>query len=78
MRKIKMEEISNFNDLKENDYLLILFNRSNNFDLIYKLYKDDCFVTEFDETVYVFDRSMELIGKYNSKNVDKLIRVSRE
>lgn len=73
-----MEEISNFDDLKETDYLLILFIRSNNFDLIYKLFKDDCFVTEFDKTVYVFDRSMELLGKYNSENIDKLIRVSRE
>ena len=78
MKRIVMEEIEDLNDLKETDCLLIIFKKNNVNDLVFKFIKDDFFINLFDGVVYIFDRGLEVRGRFDIEFVDKFVRVRKE
>ena len=78
MKRIKMEQIEDLNELDETDCLLIIFKKNNVNDLVFKFIKDDFFINLFDGVVYIFDRSLEVRGRFDIEFVDKFVRVRRE
>ena len=76
MKKIEMEEIKSLDELNETDLLLIIFSQ-NDRGLVYKLIKMDYFINIFDDVVYIFDRSLELKGRFDVEFVKKFIRVRK-
>ena len=76
MKKIEMEEIKSLDELNETDLLLIIFGQ-NDRGLVYKLIKMDYFINIFDGVVYIFDRSLELKGRFDVEFVKKFIRVRK-
>lgn len=77
LKRMVMEEISDLDKLRETDSLLIIFTQ-NNKGLVYKLIKDDYYINIFDDVVYIFDRSLELKGRFDKSFVEKFVRVSKE
>ena len=78
MKRIKMEQIEDLTELDETDCLLIIFKKNNVNDLVFKFIKDDFFINLFDGVVYIFDRSLEVRGRFDIEFVDKFVRVRRE
>ena len=76
MKKIEMEEIKSLDELNETDLLLIIFGQ-NDRGLVYKLIKMDYFINIFDGVVYIFDRSLELKGRFDVEFVKKFISVRK-
>lgn len=78
MKRIRMEQIEDLNELNETDCLLIIFKKNNVNDLVFKFIKDDFFINLFDGIVYIFDRSLEVRGRFDIEFVDKFVRVRKE
>ena len=78
MKKMRMEEINDLNELEETDCLLILFKKNNVNDLVFKFIKDDFLINLFDGVVYIFDRSLEVRGRFDIEFVDKFVKVRKE
>ena len=78
MKRIRMEQIKDLNELNETDCLLIIFKKNNVNDLVFKFIKDDFFINLFDGIVYIFDRSLEVRGRFDIEFVDKFVRVRKE
>ena len=73
-----MDEITDMTDLKETDCLLIIFKKNNVNDLVFKFIKDDYYINVFDDVVYIFDRSLEVRGRFDIEFVDKFVRVRKQ
>ena len=43
-----------------------------------KFIKDDFYINLFDGIVYIFDRSLEIRGRFDIEFVDKFVRVRKE
>ena len=78
MKRIRMEQIEDLNELNETDCLLIIFKKNNVNDLVFKFIKDDFFINLIDGIVYIFDRSLEVRGRFDIEFVDKFVRVRKE
>lgn len=78
MKRIRMEQIEDLNELNEIDCLLIVFKKNNVNDLVFKFIKDDFYINLFDGIVYIFDRSLEIRGRFDIEFVDKFVRVRKE
>lgn len=78
MKRIKMEQIEDLTELDETDCLLIIFKKNNVNDLVFKFIKDDFFINLFDGVVYLFDRSLEVRGRFDIEFVEKFVRVRKE
>ena len=78
MKRIRMEQIEDLNELNETDCLLIIFKKNNVNDLVFKFIKDDFFINLFDGIVYIFDRSLEVRGRFDIEFVDKFVGVRKE
>ena len=78
MKRLKMEQIEDLTKLDETNCLLIIFKKNNVNDLVFKFIKDDFFINLFDGVVYIFDRSLEVRGRFDIEFVDKFVRVRRE
>lgn len=73
-----MEEITDLNDLNDTDCLLIIFKKNNVNDLVFKFIKDDYYINVFDDVVYLFDRSLDVRGRFDIEFVEKFVRVRKE
>ena len=78
MKKIKIEQIEDLNELNETDCLLIIFKKNNVNDLVFKFIKDDFYINLFDRIVSIFDRSLEVRGRFDIEFVEKFVRVRKE
>lgn len=78
MKRMKMEQIEDLNELEETDCLLIIFKKNNVNDLVFKFIKDDFYIKLFDGIVYIFDRSLEVRGRFDIEFVDKFVKVRKE
>lgn len=73
-----MEEITDLDELDDTDCLLIIFKKNNVNDLVFKFIKDDFYIKLFDGIVYIFDRSLEVRGRFDIEFVDKFVKVGKE
>ncbi|MBP5423000.1 MAG: hypothetical protein J6Y78_11220 [Paludibacteraceae bacterium] len=78
MKRMVMEEITDLNDLNDTDCLLIIFKKNNVNDLVFKFIKDDYYINVFDDVVYLFDRSLDVRGRFDIEFVEKFVRVRKE
>ena len=77
MKRMRMEEITDLDELDESDCLLIIFKEDNDkyltFEFIKETYKDNSNVR-----IYVFDKDFEMRMRVPINLVEKMVKVRNE
>lgn len=78
MKRMRMEEITDLDELDESDCLLIIFKENNDKYLTFEFIKEEYFVNIFDNMLYVFDKDFEMRMRVPTDLVEKMVKVRNE
>ena len=78
MKRMRMEEITDLDELNESDCLFIIFKENNDKYLTFEFIKEEYFINIFDSIIYIFDKDFEMRMRVPTDLVEKMVKVRNE